>query len=204
MKAKRIVLMIFVFTMMFGASVYADSLWGSYEGYQKVKVRVNGSDLKFGEADVPAFSINGRTVLPLRQTADAMQAMLKWNEKEKTAELYKPNVHMFFAKELGKTDYSLIKPFSKVDHGNTVSFVAFIQIDNLKISPKSFKLTIIDPKGKEVGEPVVVPMEDAKETFWFTWLYKVNFDQTGDYTVKFAFENNGDYAVVSEKVIVSE
>jgi hypothetical protein len=204
MKAKRIAIMIFVFTMLFGASVYADSLWGSYEGYSKVKVRMNGTEMGFGDGEVPAFTINNRTVMPLSKMADSLHALVKWDESTKTVDLYKPNVHMFFSKDIGTTDYSLIKPFAKVDHGNSVSFFAFIQIDNLKISPKNFRITIEDPDGKQAVDPLVVPLDKPESSFWFTYLFKVNFNQAGTYTVKFAFENNGGYTVVSEKTITAE
>ncbi|WP_040948510.1 hypothetical protein [Gorillibacterium massiliense] len=203
MKAKRIAILIFVFTMLFGASVYADSLWGSYEGFQKVKVRVNGTELNIGEKDTPAFSIKGNAVTPLQQTADSLKAVLQWNEATQTADLYKPNVHMFFAKD-SAADGSLTKPFAKVDKGSNISFVTAVQIDNLTFKPKSFRITIEDPDGNQVVEPLTMPIDKPDESFWFNYLFKVNFSKAGHYTVKFAFENQGAYTVVSEKTILSE
>ncbi|WJH33119.1 copper amine oxidase N-terminal domain-containing protein [Paenibacillus sp. CC-CFT747] len=204
MKAKRVAVLICVFSMLFTATVFADSLWGSYEGYSKAKVRINGSDVAFPEGDVPAFVMNGRTVLPLRQLTDSLQAMVKWDNDAKTADIYKPNVHMFFAQDVSNKDYSLQKPFAKVDQGKTVNFVVFSQVDNLKLHVDGFKISITAPSGEEAAPALEVPLDTNEESFWYPWPFKVNFTQKGNYTVKFSFLLNNEYTVVSQKVIVSE
>jgi hypothetical protein len=204
MKAKRVLTLILVFSMLFTATVFADGLWGQYEGFSRAKVRINNADLQVPDGEVPAFVINGRTVLPLRQLADTTQTLLKWDNATKTADLYKPNVHMFIAQDVSNKDFSLQKPFGRVDQGKTMNFVVFAQVDNLKTDVQGFRVTIEDPNGKQATDPLVVPLEKSEESFWYPWPFKVNFAEKGNYTVKFAFLLDGQYTVVSQKVIVSE
>lgn len=204
MKAKRIALLLFVFSMLFGASVFADSLWGNYEGYSKAKVRVNGTDLQISDSDVPAFVINNRTVLPLREVANSLHALVKWDDASKIADIYKPNVHMFFAMDVSNKDYSLQKPFAKVDQGKTVNFVVFSQVDNLKVKVNGFRISIIAPNGEQAAPSLDVPLDTNEDSFWYPWPFKVAFAQKGNYTVQFSFLYNNEYTVVSEKIITAE
>jgi hypothetical protein len=202
--AKRILILIFAFSMLFTATVAADSLWGNYEGFSKAKVRVNNADLKFSENDVPAFVVNGRTVLPVRQLTDALQALVKWDKTNQTADIYKPNVHMFFAEDVGAKDYSIKKPFGRVPQGKMLNFVVFAQVDSLKTPVQGFRISIEDPNGKPATDSLVVPFDKTDSSFWYPWPFTVNFTEKGDYKVKFAFLSNDEYTVVSEKVITSE
>ena len=110
MQAKRSIILCVAFMLLCTATVFADSMWGTYNGYEKVKVFVNDTEL--AENDVPAIVMNGSTLLPLRQTANSLNAIVKWDNDRKTANIYKPNVHMFIAEEVGK-NYSLKNPDRK-------------------------------------------------------------------------------------------
>jgi len=201
MQAKRLIMLCAVFMLLCTASVVADSMWGSYNGYDKAKVIVNGSELQ--ENGVPAIIMNGSTLLPLRQVANSLNAVVKWDNDKKTASLYKPDVHMFIAEEVGK-NYSLKNPFSIVDYGITRSFDVFAQIDNLKTNVSSVKITIVSPSGETVGS-VEDTLSDSSESFWYTAHYKLKFAEKGNYTVNFAIiDGDNIETIVSKKNILSE
>src|SRR5665647_34482 len=100
MKAKRLIILTLVFSMVFGATVYADTLWGSYNGFPKAKVFVNDSEVIFKDGEVPAIVIDGSTVLPIRKVAEKLQAIVEWKPETMTANIYKPNVHMFVSEDV--------------------------------------------------------------------------------------------------------
>ncbi|WP_409341174.1 stalk domain-containing protein [Paenibacillus sp. MBLB4367] len=201
MQAKRLIILCVAFMLLCTATVFADSMWGTYNGYEKAKVYVNDSELK--EGSVPAIVMNGSTLLPLRQVANSLDAIVKWDNDKKTASIYKPNVHMFIAEEVGK-NYSLKNPFSIVDYGITRSFDVFAQIDNLKTSANRVKITIVSPGGETVGT-VEDALSGSAESFWYTAHYKIKFAEKGNYAVKFAIiDGDGNESVVSQKSILSE
>jgi hypothetical protein len=215
MKSKRLLILTLVFSMLFGATVYADSLWGTYNGYQKAKVYVNGSEVTFKDGEVPALVIDGSTVLPIRKVAEKLQAIVEWDKTTMTAKIYKPNVHMFVSEEV-KVDknkqVAVIKsPFSVVETGSTVQFVVVVQVDGLKADTTGFKISIIKPNGDEYDSQVVDA--DSSTTggllpaiFGYTSLpFDLKFSQKGTYLVSFSFKDkDNNYTVISQKSIVSE
>jgi hypothetical protein len=204
MKAKKLLILVLVFSALSVGAVFAAAPWGEYQGFSKVKVNINNTELAF--ADVPAFLTGGRVVLPLRQMADSLQALIRWNNSTQVVDVYKPNVHIFVAKEVTK-DYVTKQPFGKVQLGDTLNFVVFAQVDNLETRVHSFKIEVLDPYGNLAAEPKVTVLEEQKESFWYPWPFTVSFDAYGKYKVRFSMklnETDSDYTVISEKVIVSE
>ena len=121
--------------------------------YPKAKVFVNDSEVTFKDGEVPAIVIDGSTVLPIRKVAEKLQAIVQWDKDTMTANIYKPNVHMFVSEEV-KIDknkqVSVIKsPFSVVETGKTVEFAVVVQVDGLKADATGFKISIIKPDGDE-------------------------------------------------------
>lgn len=198
MKAKKILIAAFVLSMFCTVTAFADS--DTYEGFTKATVRVNDNDLAVD--GTPAFIINGNTVLSLREASEALQALVSWDAAGKVANIYKPNVSMFFAEDITK-DNSIRKPFSRVDQGSNLKFVIFAQVDNLKANVSGFRISIMDPDGKMVSH-VDETTDNPGESFWYTSPFEVNFAEAGNYTVKFSFLYNGDYRVVAEKQIESK
>lgn len=203
MRFKRSSVLTLALSFLAAGTVFADSIWGSYEGYAKAKIFVNDAEIKFPDGTAPAFVINGSTMIPLRQAADALQAIVKWDDSNKTASIYKPNVSMFVAKDVGSKDYSVQQPFGKVTAGETMNFVVFAQVDNLKTGVSGFQITIEDPSGSVVDSREET-LGQTGDSFWYTWPFQVKFEQKGNYKVKFEFEYDGNYAIVAEKLIVSE
>lgn len=201
MRMKRIALFAVLIFTLGTVTAFGESLWGSYEGYSKARVTVN--DVVLEEADVPAIILNGRTMLPLRQVSESLQATVKWDQSTFTANIYKPNVHMFISLDVDK-DYSIKKPFGKVARGETRNFVVSTQVDQLKADARGFRINVVAPNGEMAHDPVIVDLESSTDSFWYTWPFKVHFSQRGDYKVQFSLLVDGEYTVVSEKIIVSE
>jgi hypothetical protein len=215
MKAKRLIILTLVFSMVFGATVYADSLWGTYNGFPKAKVFVNDSEVTFKEGEVPAIVIDGSTVLPIRKVAEKLQAIVEWDKDTMTANIYKPNVHMFVSEDV-KIDknkqVSVIKsPFSVVEIGKTVQFVVVVQVDGLKAEVTGFKISIIKPDGGEYDSQIklaegTAPTNLLPSIFGYTSLpFDLKFSQKGTYLVRFSFlDKDNNNTVISQKSIVSE
>jgi hypothetical protein len=214
MKAKRLIILTLVFSMVFGATVYADSLWGNYNGFPKAKVYVNDSEVTFKDGEVPAIVIDGSTVLPIRKVAEKLQAIVQWDKETMTANIYKPNVHMFVSEDV-KVDknkqVAVIKsPFSVVETGKTVQFVVVVQVDGLKADATGFKISIIKPDGDEYDSKEVPAGSSSTSLlpsiFGYTSLpFDLKFTQKGTYLVSFSFKDREDnYTVISQKSIVSE
>lgn len=205
MKVQRILALMLMFFVLSTAAVVASSIWGDFKGNNIARLIVNEETVEFGDSDVPPLIVDGKTVLPLRAVSDALQALVKWDNSNKTAYLYKPNVHMFFTTEVRKD--SAIVPFGVVERGKEADFIVFAQVDNLKTSINSVRVSVVSPSGKSVITPVVKSISETKESFWLKVpLYGVSFNEAGTYVVKFAMKQDGsnDYSVVSEKQIQSE
>ncbi|GAA3407238.1 stalk domain-containing protein [Paenibacillus hodogayensis] len=204
MKMKRLAALTATLVVLGAGIVYAGSPWGEYQGYTKVRVQVNNTEVPAG--DVPAFMIDGRVVLPLRELSDSLNAIVKWDDASKTAYLYKPNVHMFVAKDIAKDD-SPKTPFGKVSKGNKLDFVVAAQVDSLTTPIQSFKIDLVSPEGAIIRSTNAVTLQGGKDSFWYSWpLESVTFDSTGKYKVQFKIklDDAHEYSVVSEKTIVSE
>jgi hypothetical protein len=206
MKVQRLFTLMVAFLTLSTATVAASSIWGDYEGYSKARVMVNGTERYFSSSDVPGFIINGKTVLPLRDLAESLQTMVKWNDPDKTALLYRPNVHLSVVRDIGK-DYSMKEPFGVVTQGKTIDFVVFAQVDNLQTGISSIRITIESPSGNNVVTPHEKGMYGQKDSFWYPVRFTdVSFNEHGKYKVKFAMkpDESSDYTVVSEKEIYAE
>jgi hypothetical protein len=204
MKFRRVTILTLAFFMVAGGAAFAGSRWGTYEGYSKVQVNVNDTGISSGK--VPAFVINGSTMIPLRESGEALHSIIKWDSTNQTANIYKPNVNMIVAQDLGfkkNTVDSVSKPFFKATKGSNTAFKVFVQVDSLLIGVDGFKLSVIDPYGSEVDyreEPTPV----YQDYLWYTSYFDVKFSEGGNYTLRFAFNVDGSYVTVGEKLIVSE
>ncbi|AEI42499.1 stalk domain-containing protein [Paenibacillus mucilaginosus] len=204
MKVPRLLTLVLSLSLFGTAGAVASSLWGDYEGFAKARVLINDAEQSFSENEAPAFLIKGSTVFPVRVLSDSLQALVKWDDANKTVAIYKPNVHMFVAKKISN-DYSIEQPFGKVKKGDSLEFAVVAQVDSLTTPITAFKLSIVSPSGEEV-QVHEKPVVGQRESFWYTWPFDVAFEEAGSYKVKFAIQTDegGAYTVVSEKTIASE
>jgi hypothetical protein len=208
---KRKIMVSLVVLMVMGAiTVYAaEPLYGWYNGYQKVKVAVNGEELR--GLNTPGFIIDGKTVLPVRETAEALTSYVRWNDSTATVELIRPNVHMMVASRISTYDgenFSIQAPFGQVSKGKKLTFDVFSQVDGLLPEEIYFKIAIFDPTGEQVYSSSENNFKASYTNKGFSYPERVEnftFKQSGPYKVKFFFKPKGsqEYMIISEKTIYS-
>ena len=76
-----VMLICVVLLLLIGAAGFA-SMYGFFEGYQIVKVVVDGQEIK---GDVPAINFKGRTMVPVRFVSEALGADVTWDATNYTA-----------------------------------------------------------------------------------------------------------------------
>ncbi|MCA0753875.1 copper amine oxidase N-terminal domain-containing protein [Paenibacillus sp. N4] len=186
MKFKKVAVLLLVLSLWSGTMMFADA------ASQRVRVIINGIDQDDG-----GLIEDGRTYLPVRQLANALHAVIEWDNQTKTATVVKPNVHMFLFQDN--------KVFGNVDKGYQGSFKVFSQIDNLKTDIAAVKVSIFDPAGREkvIQSESVSPKSD---NFWYaTDPIDYKFESSGKYAIRFSLKPRGsdEWTVVSEKLISS-
>lgn len=186
MTNRKVVILMLLLSVWGGTLLFADS------ATQKVHVFINGL-----EQDDGGLIEDGKTFLPLRQLASSMQAIIEWDNQDKRATVYKPNVHMFL--------FQNNAVFGNVAKGYQAKFKVFAQIDNLKTDIAAVKVSIFDPYGKEK----VIQTENVnttKDNFWFaTDEIDYKFESSGKYPIRFFLKLHGsdEWTAVSEKLISS-
>jgi Copper amine oxidase N-terminal domain len=206
MRARRVTVLVLAFLLVGAVSATAGTLWGTYQGYAKVKLVANGSEKTFEGSDVPPFIVDNTTVMPLRTMVEEFGLLLKWDSDQQTVNLFKPNVHMATVREVSKKngDYLLTGAFGEVAVGDTIDFVVFIQVDNLKTAISSLEVSVYDPYGSKVTS-TSSEAEAGLTSFWYpVKMAAVNFNTKGNYTVRLSFNmaDSGSSYTVSEKQIV--
>jgi hypothetical protein len=63
-------------------TVFAAGIYGTYRGFNIVKVTVDGREVR---GDVPAVNLDGRTMVPLRFVSEALGATADWDQASYTA-----------------------------------------------------------------------------------------------------------------------
>lgn len=81
-KGVAIALAVCIAVLAFTAGAAAGAKWGTFMGYNIVKVLVNGA---YVEGDVPAINFEGRTMVPIRFVSDALGVPVQWDEANYTA-----------------------------------------------------------------------------------------------------------------------
>lgn len=94
------------------------------------KVEVNG--IMIEEDEVPAFIVNGRTVLPLRQAAEMLNAIVQWDEGRRVVMITKPIVNMTIINR--NRDSSTLEVNPSFKSGITHSFQVVTEVSRVPIS----------------------------------------------------------------------
>ncbi|ALS27411.1 copper amine oxidase [Paenibacillus sp. 32O-W] len=188
MKVRKLLIVLFVLSLWGGTMVFADA------AAQRVNILVNGK-----EGVNSGVIIDGQTLLPLREIAGSLQALVAWDNDTKKVIVTKPNVHMFLFQDQ--------KTFGNVDKNNRYTFNVFAQIDNLTTQISAVKVSIFNPANQET----VIQSQDVnlkgKDNFWFrTENIKYHFETEGKYAVRFFMKASptDEWGLVSEKIITAE
>lgn len=181
MRWRKIAISVVVFSLMGGSMLFANSV------SQKVRVWSNGKEIADG-----GYLIDGKTYIPAREAG----GVVSWDGTGKVS-ILKPNVHIFLFK--GDT------VFGNVNVGK-LKFKVFSQVDSLTEEITAVKVAITDPSGN-VKDIQSQELEGSrKDNFWFpTSEFTYDFKESGKYRVGFYIKGskNGDYTLVSEKVITA-
>lgn len=181
MRWKKIALCVLVFSLMGSSLLFADAV------NQKIRVWSNGKEISDG-----GYLIDGKTYIPAREAG----GIVSWDGSGKVT-ILKPNVQIVLFK--GDT------VFGNVNVGK-LKFKVLSQVDSLTDDISSVKVAITDPSGniKDIDSR---DMEGTKkEDFWFSSSeITYDFKDSGKYRVGFYIKvsKNGDYVLVSEKVITA-
>lgn len=213
MKVRRLLLSVLIIALLGTVTVFASEGLEWYRG-EKVAVTINGKPLK-SDGLLLQMNKESRTMLPLRDIAETLQAMVEWDGAQKAVSIYKPNVHVTpigSLKEGGEGVFGIVPSNSKT------SFRVFLQIDNLTTSIEELKIEIVDPFGDAVftTKSDKSELEEAKKTSKaggapdsMIWLrHSVNgfhFKYAGEYKIKVYMKMHADseYYLVAEKVLYS-
>ncbi|QWU13437.1 hypothetical protein SAMN04487895_103101 [Paenibacillus sophorae] len=178
---RKVAVCVMVFSLMGGSLLFADSV------YQKVRVWSNGKELSDG-----GYLIDGKTYVPARE----IDGLVVWSDSGKLR-IIKPNVHISLF--MGDT------LFGKVRVGK-LKFKALCQVDSLTDDIASVKLSITDPSGNVKDLDSQNLDSEQSDNFWFsTKEITYDFKDSGKYRIGFYMKatKNGDYSLVSEKVITA-
>ncbi|QHW33835.1 hypothetical protein GZH47_25580 [Paenibacillus rhizovicinus] len=85
---KKIILSFVVIMLLLTGVVSATSLYGKYKGYDIVRVKVDGKEVK-STSGVPAISFNGNTMVPVSMLAKAGVGV-NWDANNRTVEITSP------------------------------------------------------------------------------------------------------------------
>lgn len=128
-----------------------------YKGYPVINVILNG--MKFSVSDVPAISLDGRTLVPLKASVEKMDGIVNWDEKSKTATILKPETSIFFVllSDDEKTIEDVDSSIPIIDEGK--KFYSEADISGL---PKG--TYVIKSKIEDAGGTVVTESEEITYT----------------------------------------
>lgn len=191
MKARKILILTVVLTLVFGTAVFAETV------SQNIRVEINKKEISDG-----GLLVDNKAYLAAGTLARAMNALVFWDNDVKKVTISKPNVHMFTMKDNAT--------FGSVLTGRT-KFQVFAQIDSLYADINAFKVTITNPYGEETlidgRNSSDKDFPSRKQDFWFkTREISYDFAHAGQYTVRFWMQATEDTTmqIVAEKAISSK
>jgi hypothetical protein len=191
MKARKILMLTMVLTLVCGSAVFADSI------SQTLRVVINKKEI-----DDAGMLVDNKAYMAVNKFAGAMQALVSWDADTKKVTINKPNVHMLTMKDS--------VPFQSVPK-DQYKFFVYAQIDSLKTDISAFKITISDPYDNEtlIEERASSDKDFPSHMDMFgikTKEITYDFKSAGPYIVRFSMQQdeNSPMQVVSEKVITSK
>lgn len=146
-KVALIALVLVIGTFTLGFTTVAKPLY--YKIYPVVNILVNGNEVKVSEGDVPAFQIDGRTMVPIRLVAETLKADVEWDETTRTViitkEEYQPPAPTV------KPDQKLIKIENISANASQTRISGIIKNANSMDVDVNFTIDFYDRHEKNIG-----------------------------------------------------
>lgn len=208
---KKVLIVASILLLLNMVTVYAGTaIYGYFFGYDKVKVVLDGREIN---SKVPAFTIDNTTVIPLRIIAESLDVIVKWNDEQKTAFLYKPNVNMQFTAnpvyDDSKKTYVVYSPFGKIpkDQRYNFTFYVYSEVDNLPNEKVQIKVVLMDSDGLVVSEGDIQDYDATNENSlqYIKPFKNITFTKSGNYYVEFLLksESTGNsFQKIGKKLIL--
>jgi hypothetical protein len=204
---KRIFIIISLAAVLSTGAVFAAaSVNGNYKGFPIVNVTLNGTKVN---SDVPGVNFDSRTLLPVRAVAEAMNSVVRWDQKTATAKIIKPAINMIFAGDITQESGGHITIQDAGSYFNTVGKDRwenlYIEIGPMESSLYDYRVVVSDPKGNIVGTSEVQSETVGKEgLIVFIPVENMTYSYPGNYKFKFQIKYDGTFQTVGETVAVVE
>jgi|HigsolmetaAR203D_1030402.scaffolds.fasta_scaffold00632_23 hypothetical protein len=200
MKAKRVLIIFLLLALCGATAAYANDAYDYFRG-KKIKVTVNGQTLKTNGV-LTVVDNESKVLLPVREIANQLHAIVKWDESTQTVSIIKPNVHIWLT--VSNKDGSF-GTFGIVDHGSKLDFNIFVQMDNIKSGIHGLRFEIVDPYNNVVYESEKAYDGKNGGIEWLQVPVSMEFKYLGSYRVKMYMKDDpkGEYYLLSEKVFNS-
>lgn len=198
---KKIVALSVACILLLGSVVIAASINGDFEGFPIVNVNINGQPV---ESDVPAINFYGRTMLPVRAIAEALNSIVTWDSETWTANIVKPQVSMLFLSDLVDNDQDgyeewLYHPFGYLEVGLN-SFSTFTDVGEIEKGTYSVRVIIVDPEENTVSNSGEKSIEVSGVGFYHVYRFEnLQLSKAGIYKVRFQLKQGESFVTIFEK-----
>lgn len=201
---KKVIIALLTIALLSTGVVYAASINGNFKGYPIVNVNLNGAKVT---SDVPAVVLDGRTLLPTRAIAEALNCVVLWDAPTMTANIIKPTVNMIYILDYtveSDDSWNLINVggFDIIGKDKMANF--YVEVGSMDRQVCEFRTVAYDPKGNVIGTSVPdSAVIDNNGLMIIDSIENLTFSIPGNYTFRFQIKYNGEYQSVGEtKVIV--
>ncbi|WP_025028313.1 stalk domain-containing protein [Caldalkalibacillus mannanilyticus] len=184
---------------LLSAGVYAEANGHLFLGqFTKTRIEVNGSMLK--EEDVPPFIVNGRTVLPVAQVAEMLNALTSWDESRRVVVITKPIVNMAIINR-NRNEIEVNPSFRTGNH----SFQVATQVSKVPTSKNlKMRFVVTDSSNRTVHEGKAFTIDTERVNGSFQGNLEVaglRLSSTGEYVLKLEMEDGNKFVTIGEYLI---
>ncbi|GAA0382555.1 stalk domain-containing protein [Bacillus horti] len=182
----------------------ANANLNQFLGFNTAKVEVNG--VMLNEDEVPPIIVNNRTMIPIGQAAELLNAYTEWDNGRKLAMIKKPVVNMTIINR-NKTSLEVNPTFRA---GSTHSFQVATQVAKVPISKElKTRFVVVDSSNSTIytGNPVTIDTSQYNGSFIGNLnVANLRLGSRGEYTLKLQMEDPNDssrYITIGEYVMVA-
>lgn len=201
MKLKRLLLIVLALSLFSAATVVANDGFDWLKA-KKIKLKVNGETLS-ASGLIANIDKDNKTMIPVDDIANALQAVVKWDEASQTLNIAKPNAHIYLLTPQGGSSEGM---FARVYYDETSVFSILVHLDSVQ-EAHSLRFDIIDPADNVVYSSEGRTKEPDAGMIWHRTPKNITmkFKRLGKYTVKVYLkpDEKSDYFLISEKAFES-